>query len=462
MKLSSLNPFASLANGREVWAWGMYDLANQSFTLLINTLLFPVFFREIVVGADKPALGDRLWSGMVAASMLIVVIVSPFIGALADARGVRKKMLIGTGVVCATATCALGLLGGGAAWVAFAVYMLANIAFQLGENFLASFLPFVATSRNIGKVSAIGWTMGYVGALALLAIALAAMALFGWQETSAWRPLIVFAGLWFLLGIIAPMIVLREPPAAEVAKKRGAVREAITRVRASVRDAGKYSQLVRFLIAFFIYAMGVQTVIFFSAVIAKDVVFADDANANMKLVAFIAQLTITAGIAAVFAGVVQDRIGARMMALVFLGVWMASTLGFAAFSLMHDPPEWIFWIIGNGVGFGLGGIGTASRSLVGRFTPAHKTAEFFGLWGMVFKGAGVVGVFTFGQVRAMGGGTEPNDFAALLLLAGFFVAGFFGTLTVRETRGVRAAKRSEREWASAMEAAAEAQVRGRG
>ena len=96
----------------------------------------------------------------------------------------------------------------------------------------------------------------------------------------------------------------------------------------------------------------------------------------------------------------------------------ASTLGFAAFSLMNDPPEWIFWIIGNGVGFGLGGIGTASRSLVGRFTPAHKTAEFFGLWGMVFKGAGVVGVFTFGQVRAMGGGSEPNDFAALLLLAG--------------------------------------------
>jgi hypothetical protein len=81
---------------------------------------------------------------------------------------------------------------------------------------------------------------------------------------------------------------------------------------------------------------------------------------------------------------------------------------------------------------------------------------------MVFKGAGVVGVFTFGQVRAMGGGSEPNDFAALLLLAGFFVAGFFGTLTVRETRGVRAAKRSEREWAGAMEAAAEAQVRGRG
>lgn len=456
MKVSSLNPFRNLARPVEVWAWGMYDLANQSFTLLINTLLFPVFFREIVVGADQPALGDRLWSGMVALSMLIVVIVSPFIGAVADARGVRKRMLIGTGVVCAGATCALGLLGGGAAWVAFAVYMLANIAFQLGENFLASFLPFVATSRNIGRVSAIGWAMGYVGALALLAIALAAMALFGWQETEAWRPLIVFAGVWFLLGIIAPMIVLREPPAAEIAQKRGAVREGVERVRDTVRHAGRYSQLVRFLIAFFIYAMGVQSVIFFAAVIAKDVVFANDPNANMKLVVFIAQLTITAGIAAVVAGVVQDRIGARTMALIFLGVWIASALGFAAFSLAPGAPEWAFWLVGNGVGFGLGGIGTASRSLVGRFTPAQKTAEFFGLWGMVFKGSGVVGVFAFGWVRAAAG-----DFTAMLLLTGFFVAGFVGTLTVHETRGVRAAMRSEREWAKAIEAAAEARAHGR-
>ncbi len=457
VKLSRLNPFRNLARPVEVWAWGMYDLANQSFTLLINTLLFPVFFREIVVGADRPALGDRLWSGMVAASMLIVVIVSPFIGAFADARGVRKKMLIGTGVVCAAATCALGVLGGGAAWIAFGVYMLANIAFQLGENFLASFLPFVATSRTIGRVSAIGWTMGYVGALVLLVIALAAMSLFGWEDTSAWRPLIVFAGVWFLLGIIAPMIVLREPPAAETARRRGAVREAFTRVRATVRDAGEYRQLVRFLMAFFVYGMGVQTVIFFSAVIAKEVVFANDPNANMKLVAFIAQLTITAGMAAVVAGVVQDRIGARLMTLIFLGVWIASTVGFAAFILAPNAPEWVFWVIGNGVGFGLGGIGTASRSLVGRFTPAQKTAEFFGLWGMVFKGSGVVGVFVFGWVRAAAG-----DFASMLVLTGFFVVGFIGTLTVKETRGVRAAMRSEREWSKSMEKAAEAQVLGRG
>lgn len=435
----------------------MYDLANQSFTLLINTLLFPVFFREVIVGGD-PARGDRLWSAMVALSMLIVVVVSPLIGALADVRGLRKKYLIGTGLVCGVATCILGLLGGGAAWIAFGVYLIANIAFQLGENFLASFLPFVSNSRTIGRVSAIGWTMGYIGALLLLVISLLAMWLFGWMETSSWRPLIVFAGVWFLLGIIPPMVVLPEPPAAAAPdRRRGAAREALRRVRETWTHAGRHGQLMRFFGAFFLFGMGVQTVVFFAGIVAKEVVFKDDPNANLKLVLFIGQLTITAGIAAALSGRIQDRIGARTMVIVFLSVWIVSTLGFAVFAILPGSPEWAFWLLGNGVGFALGGIGTSSRSLVGRFTPEHKTAEFFGLWGTVFKGAGVVGVFAFGQVKAAAG-----DLAALGLLTAFFAAGLAVALTVRETRGVRAAKRADRDWTSALELAAREQIAARG
>lgn len=449
---SRFDPLRGIANRGEVVAWGMYDLANQSFTLLINTLLFPVFFREIVVGSGRSATGDRLWSAMVSGSLLVVVVVSPVVGAMADARGWRKRMLIGTGVVCASATIGLGLVGAGSVWVAVAVYAMANIAFQLGENFLASYLPSVATGRTIGRVSAIGWAMGYAGALGLLAISLAAMGLFGWEETAAWRPLIVFAGVWFLLGIVPPMVVLKEPAADAGGAGVGAMRLAAMRVRETWTHAGRHSQLMRFLAAFFIYAMGVQAVIFFSGVVAKEVVFAGDPRANIKLVLFIAQLTVTAGIAAVVAGKVQDRIGARVMALVFLGVWLVSVLGFAAFSAAPGAPEWAFWLLGNGIGFGLGGIGTASRSLVGRFTPGHRAAEFFGLWGMVYKGAGVVGVFVFGQTRAAAG-----DAAALVVLAGFFAAGFAGTAMVRETRGVRAARRAERDRTRALERAAEAQ-----
>jgi len=457
VSLARFNPLRGLHNPGTVLAWGLYDLANQSFTLLINTLLFPIFFREVIVGSSRPATGDRLWSTMVSASLLVVVLISPFVGALADGRGLRKRFLIGTGLACGVATVALGLVGAGAAWIAITVYMLANIAYQLGENFLASFLPIVSTPRTIGRVSAIGWTMGYVGALLLLVISGGAIVLFGWQDTSAWRPLIVFAGLWFLVGIIAPAIVLREPPTDPTSRELSPARQAFRRVRDTWLHASRHRQLRRFLAAFFIYAMGVQAVIVFSAVVAKDVVFAGDPNANTKLILFIAQLTITAGLGAAGAGVVQDRIGGRTVVLLFLAVWVVSALGFAAFSLTPGAPEWAFWVLGNGVGLGLGGIGTASRSLVGRFTPASKTAEFFGLWGMVYKGAGVVGVFLFGQTRAATG-----DAAALFLLTVFFGVGFMGTLTVHETRGVREARRAQRDHARALQAAAEAQIESRG
>ncbi|HZW10040.1 MAG TPA: MFS transporter, partial [Phycisphaerales bacterium] len=189
--MPGLNPFAKLPNGRAVWAWGMYDLANQSFTLIVNTLLFSVFFKEVVVGSATPAAAaraDSLWSITFAASMLLVVIASPFVGALADARAWRRRFLLGTGLVCVALTCAFAGLSPGAVALAMALYIPANLAYQLGENFLASFLPSVSTPRNIGRISAIGWAMGYLGALALLLVVGAGMKLFSLGAPADWGP----------------------------------------------------------------------------------------------------------------------------------------------------------------------------------------------------------------------------------------------------------------------------------
>jgi len=445
--LHRLNPFRGLSNPREVWAWGMYDLANQSFTLLINTLLFAVYFKEVVVGTETPeraATADRLWSGIVAASMLTVVVVSPFLGALADGRGWKKKMLIGSGLVCVAFTCSFGFIGPGEVALGIALYVAANIAYQIGENFMASFLPEVANPRNIGRVSAIGWTMGYGGALLLLGISIGSIEVFGLDTTTQWRPLLVFAGLWFLTGMIAPAIILRERPPVGSAAERSASQEAVARLRNTLQSARQYRELVRYLTAFFIYGMGVQAVIFFAAIVAKDVVFTDPLTGSTKLTYFFLLLTVTAGLAAILTSRFQDRIGAKPTVLIYLGVWIVSTLAFAIFMTLRSPgdppPEWLFWIVGNGVGFGLGGIGTASRAMVGRFTPEHKTAEFFGLWGTVYKLAAVVGVFTFGQVKA-----GLGDAASLILLAGFFLIGAVMTLRINERRGVRAAIRAWRD-----------------
>lgn len=478
----SLNPFKGLPNPKEVWAWGMYDFANQSFTLLILTLFFSLYFKQVIVGAPiieqatldagftsdiaaaaaqgdtaqldtlppdrrevvqaivdhAGATGDRLYAIVVGTSLLLVVLTASIVGAVADARRWRKELLLGSGLVCVALTCAFAGLGPGMILLAALLFIPANFAYQTGENLLASFLPDVSTSRNIGRVSATGWTMGYIGALALLICVLAIAAIFKLDATAEWRPFFVFAGLWFLVGMIPTWLFIRERK-HDTTVRANVVVEGLERIADTLRHAASYKYLVRFLIAFFIYGFGVQTVINFASIIA-----ADFGIEGKFLIVFVLQLTVTAGIAAIVTGKFQDRIGARTTVLIYLGVWIVSTLALVGISQLATKPQWIFWVVGNGIGLGLGGIGTASRSLVGRFTPRHRSAEFFGLWGLAYKLAGAIGVLSFGLVKA------ANNTLALILLASFFVIGFLVTLSVNETRGVRAARRAERQHVSTL------------
>lgn len=414
----------------------MYDLANQSFTLLIITVLFPIYFREVVVG--DPQRGDALWSIAVSIALLIVVALSPILGALADCKGSRKSLLLITGAICSLLTMSLAMLGARAETLAMTLFILANVTYQLGENLLASFLPSVSTPRTIGRVSAIGWTMGYVGALLLLAITLGAMKLMGWESPSDWSPFFVLAGAWFLLGMIAPAIVLREPETDASPSGHATLASAsIQRLRQTLVQAAHFRQLFRFLLAFLIYGFGVQTMVAFASILASDF-----GIRGSMLIVFVLQLTITAGATAACTARFQDRIGAKATIVLYLLVWIASSLALLAVSLLvpNNPPQWLFWVIGNGIGVGLGGIGTASRTMVGRFSPSRRTAEFFGLWGMTYKLAGAIGVLAFGQVKAFLGNAP-----SLALLAGFFVVGLALLLRVNETAGVRAARRFDRD-----------------
>lgn len=430
-----LNPFKGLPNPKEVWAWGMYDLANQSFTLLIITLLFPIYFKN-VIATDH---GDALWAYAGSGSLALVVLLSPFVGACADAYGIKKRLLMTTGVLCSLLTVSLAWLGQGDVAAGIGLFVCANLCYQLGENILAGFLPEVSTPRNIGRVSATGWTMGYIGALSLQVLVVLGVLVLGLEQETSWPPFFVLAGVWFAIGMVAPAVVLREVRPRTIDHGRNLIAATLGRLANTTRNAMRYRHLVRFLVAFFVYGLGVQTVIYFAGIIASDF-----GLGTTKLMIFALQLTLTAGAAAVVTGMVQDKVGTRTTVMVFVGLWIVTAIGLFALTLVpagaREANQWAFWVVGNGVGLGLGGIGTASRSMVGRFTPRHKTAEFFGLWGMTYKSAGVVGVLSFGQVKA-----SIGDPASMALLAGFFVAGLVLLLRVNEVSGVRAAHRAQRD-----------------
>jgi UMF1 family MFS transporter len=366
---------------------------------------------------------------MVAIATLAVVVLSPPAGALADARAWKKRLLMLSGVGAAGLTAALGLLGPGDVAPAFAIYIAAAVLVGLGENFLGSFLPELATPRTMGRISAIGWTMSYVGALGLLAITAVAVFAFRLEQPSQMRWMFVLAGLWFGLGILPAMLMLREraTPLPED-QRRAAVVDAFSRLGQSIRAARKFVHLQRFWLAALVYGMGVYAVIFYAGIIGEILGFG---LRELTLLALV--MAVTAGAAAMITARYQDRIGHRRTILIFLGVWIVSTLALALTSLLKSDPR-AFWLISAGIGLGLGGIGTAGRATVGAFTPPSKSGEVFGVWGMVLKLAAVLGVVAFGQMSS-----RVSQTAGLFLLVGFFVAGALLMLRVDEEEGVRAA-----------------------
>lgn len=413
------SPLRNLEKPRSVLAWGMFDLANQSFQLLINTLLFSVYFESEIVG--DPSKGRAYWGALIFMSNAVVVALSPFLGAYADRHARRKLFLISSGFTCVALMLAFPLLRPGMIVLAALAYIPAAIACGLGENFLGAFLPDLAKRDQMGRVSAIGWSMSYIGALLLLAISAIAVFAFDLDQPRQWRWLFWLAAAWFAIGILPALFILKEPratPRTDAAQqlRPGAL---ASRLRA-------HRDLARFFLAFFVYSMGTQTVVFFAALIAGSFGFAIREQILMALV-----MALTAGAAAITTGIFQDRLGHLRTIRVILAVWIASTLALACMSVpaLHLPRS-AFWPIAAGIGLGLGGVGTASRALVGAFTPEERAAEFFGFWGMTYKLASIGGL-AFGIVSSKipGGG-------GVFLIAAFFIAGYLLLYRVNERAGM--------------------------
>lgn len=425
----SLYPLKGLPKQGQLWSWIAFDIANQSFTLIINTLLFSIFFAQVVVRNDS--VDDSLWALTFGSSMLLTALVSPLAGAAADERAWKKRCLIGSGLICGVFTCGLALVEPGQIWLAVMLYIPANFAFAIGENFLASFLPSLARQDELGRVSGFSWACAYASALLLLVLTFGAMILFGWKQVDQWRPFFVFSGLWFLVFLIPAWIWLKEPPAPPVAERRNLVAAGFSRLKSSLRHASSHRDLMVLLVASLFYGTGMNVVVFFASKLADEYGFTEE-----LLVGFVAVITVSGVIGTLIPMLWQDRFGHRRSTLFFLYIWLFTSLSFALYARLHDQasvpedyPTWPLWVIGNLLGFGLGALGSANRAFVGYLAPEERLAETYGLWGMVWKLSALT-TFPFAWIKDRMGTPQ-----ALVLLAAFIVVGLVLTLLVDEKRG---------------------------
>ncbi len=441
MNLRRFYPLQGFPHQRQLWTWISYDVANQSFTLIVNTLLFPIFFAQVVVRND--AIDDRLWSIVFGSSMLLTAILSPVAGAAADERGWKKRCLIGSGWICGLFTCGLAFIQPGQLWLAVALYIPANFAYSIGENFLASFLPTLGRQDQIGRVSGFSWACAYAAALLLLVLTAGAMVLWNLQSPDQWRPFLVFAGLWFLAFLIPTMMWLREPEVPRVEHAgRNLVSAGFARLAETIRHTSRYRDLAMLMLASLFYGTGMSVVIFFASKLAEEYGFT-----QVHLVLFVAVITVSGIVGTIIPTLVQDRFGHRRSTVLLLGVWILAAVAFALYAHLHDShsrlpgaspyPTWPLWVIGNLLGFGLGSLGSANRAFVGYLAPPSRAAEMFGIWGLMFKLAAIM-TFPFAAMKDTVGTPE-----ALLLLAGCMVIGLVLTLLIDEKRGHAAAQAKE-------------------
>ena len=424
----------SLADGvrrREVWAWAFYDFANSGYTTVVITAVFNAYFVAEVAGNAPWA--TLAWTSALAVSYALIVVTGPIVGAYADARAAKKRLLVVTTVGCVTFTAALALVGRGDVMLACLLIVLSNYFFGTGENLIAAFLPEIARGNAMGRISGWGWSLGYLGGLVSLGACLAYVmsAQSAGAAAADYVPvtMLITAGV-FALASLPTFAFLRERAIPGQAPASGFVRGALGRVLQTLRRARVYVDLERFLLCIVFYQAGIQTVIALAAIYAQQVM----GFTPRDILVLVLVVNVTAAIGAFVFGQLQDRFGHVNTIVATLCGWLlAIALSWAA----REPG--LFWIAANVVGFCLGSSQSAGRALVAYLSPPGRTGEFFGLWGLGVKLSSILGPMTYGLVTWASNGDHR---AAILVTGAFFVAGIVIVKSVDVERGRRAALQS--------------------
>ncbi len=414
---------------REVFGWAMYDFANSGYTTVVLTAVFSAYFVGGVAGGAPWA--TLAWTAALSLSSLLVMLTMPALGAYADLRAAKRRLLAVATVGCVLTTAALGWAGPGDVALAVVAIVLSNLFFSWGESLVAAFLPELARADSLGKVSGWGWSFGYFGGMLTLGLSLAWV--LGAQSRGEPASQFVPVTMWitaavFALASLATFALLKEraQPQHEAVAGRG-VSSSLARLARTWREARRFRDFTWLLACAVAYQAGVAVVVALAAVYAEQVL----GFRQTETMALIFLVNIASVVGAFSWGYVQDRIGHRAALAATLAGWIVMTLLAAV-----AESRALFWVAAVIAGLCMGSSQSAGRALAGLLAPAARRAEFFGLWTFAVRLSAIVGPLTYGLVNFM---TAGNHRLAIVSTAVFFVVGLVLLLPVNVARGVAAA-----------------------
>lgn len=412
---------------REKLAWILYDFANSGYTTVVLTTIYSAYFVSTIAinNGFSVASATLFWTLTIAAGNGLVLCTAPVIGALADIHTIRKKLLLISTFGCILFTALLAIPAPGDIVAASLLVVLSYFMFATGENLIAAFLPELASHNNIGRLSGYGWSIGFLGGLSALLLCLIYVS---WAKTNGqvatdYVPItmLIVAG-FFSLATIPTLLWLRER-GSKSTNTSTVIQKSFARVLHTIKTLKQYPDLRRFMLALISFHAGIYIVIVLAAVYATQVM-GFDTQQNIVLISVV---NITAAIGAFGFGHLQDKLGSVKTLLFTLLLWCVAIVTAWA---SHDVAT--FWLAANIIGVSLGASQSASRALIGLFSPPGRYGEFFGLWGMCVKLAAIIGPLSYGVINWL---TDGNHRDSILTTLVFFIIGIMILLTIDEKRG---------------------------
>ncbi|MGF1547879.1 MAG: MFS transporter [Thiotrichales bacterium] len=397
---------------RPILAWALYDWANSAFATVMLAGFFPIFFREFWAhGAESARITFTLGTANSLASLGIVML-APILGAIADQGGYKKRLLWLFATLGAVLTGSLFWIAQGDWHLAILLYVLASIGFMGGNVFYDALLVNVTTAARYDRVSAFGFALGYLGGGLLFAFCVV-MTLqpqwFGLADAAAAVQLsFLLTAIWWLTFSIPLLMFVHEPrPAAPLGIRR-ATQAGFSQLRDTFREVRKLRAVWVFLLAYWLYIDGVDTVIVMAVDYGKALGF--------ETKQLITALLITQFIgfpAAVAFGRLGERLGTRNGILLAIGGYCLVTLWAS-----QIQESWEFFALATCIGLIQGGIQALSRSYYARLIPPERAAEFFGFYNMLGKFAAVLGPLLVGGIGLATGNPRIGLLSLLVLFVG--------------------------------------------
>jgi UMF1 family MFS transporter len=418
---SPLNPGVTR---REVWAWAMYDFANSGYTTVILTAVFSTYFVGVVGGRAPWA--TLAWTAALSLSYLLIMLTMPTLGARADARASKRRLLYTSTTGCVAGTLILTQAGPGDVWLALAAIVVSNYCYCVGESVVAAFLPELAKPQALGRVSGWGWSFGYCGGMLTLGLSLVVVTLAQARGATAeqfvpW--VIMVTASVFALAALPSFFLLRER--ARPQPGNPAALHMLKRLAYAWRDTGlHFPEFRRLLMCIACYQAGISVVITLAAVYASEVM--GFTTPQIMLLVFTVNIGAAAG--AFSFGYVQDRIGHKPALAITLAGWIVMVL--VAYAAVTAP---VFWVAAALAGLCMGTTQSAGRAMTGALAPKGRLAEFYSLWTFAVQLAAVIGPLTYGLVTW---GTHGNHRLAILVTGLFFVGGLVLLSRVDMKRGL--------------------------